>query len=101
MKYKLLQIKDWENNPYVFRGFSIAQKKNFSLTDYEVMYEGEIDGYNLNYTLEKLFDIFNMSHPEDFKGRSMSVSDVVELDGKMYYCDDFGFKEITEGGITK
>ena len=101
MKYKLLQIKDWENNPYVFRGFSIAQKKNFSLDDYEVVYEGEVEDYNIEYALEKLFDLFNICIPEDFEGRSMSVSDVVELDGKYYYCDDFGFKKITEGGITK
>ena len=97
MRYKLYQIKDVENCPYVFSGLSFAQKDNkFSLKDYEVVYSGEIDDYNIEYTLEKLFDIFNIYHPEDFTGRSMSVSDVVELDGEYYYCDHVGFKKITD-----
>ena len=91
MKYKLLQIKDWQNNPYVFRGFSIAQKNGFSLDDYEVVYAGELEGDNI---LEQLFNMFNIAHPEDYKGRSMSISDVVEIEGKYYYCDPIGFKEI-------
>jgi hypothetical protein len=36
-----------------------------------------------------------MSHPSDFRGHSLSVSDVVYLDGKYYYCDSFGYKELT------
>ena len=97
MRYTLFQIKDVENCPYVFSGFNFAQKDNkFSLKDYEVVYSGEIDDYNIEYTLEKLFEIFNIYHPEDFTGRSMSVSDVVELDGEYYYCDHVGFKKITD-----
>ena len=101
MKYKLLQIKDWQNNPYVFRGLSTAQKYGFSLADYEVVYEGELEEYDVEYALELLFSYFNLNFAKDYKGRSMSISDVVELDGKYYYCDNFGFKEITEGGIIK
>lgn len=99
MKYKLYQIKDVENCSYVFSGLSFAQKDNkFSLNDYEVVYEGEIDNYNIKYTLETLFEIFNIYQlqPKDFKGRSMSVSDVVELGGDYYYCDHIGFKKITD-----
>jgi hypothetical protein len=97
MKYKLYQIKDVENCSYIFSGFNFAQKdKKFSLNDYEVVYEGEIEDYSIEYTLEKLFDMFNIFYPEDFKGRSMSVSDVVELEGVYYYCDHIGFKKITD-----
>ena len=94
MKYKLLQIKDWENNPYVFRGFSTAQKHGFSLDDYEVVYEGELEEYDVEYALELLFSYFNLNFAKDYKGRSMSISDVVEIEGKYYYCDPIGFKEI-------
>ena len=95
MKYKLLQIKDWENNPYVFRGFSTAQKHGFSLADYEVVYEGEVKD---NYTavLEDFFTLFNVFRPNDFTGRSMSISDVVELDGEYYYTEAFGFKKLSK-----
>ena len=102
MKYKLLQIKDWRPSKYVFRNWETALKNNFSLDDYKVVYEGEVEDLTVDAALEKLFILFNVYHPEDFEGEwSMSVSDVVVLDGKYYYCDDFGFKEITEGGITK
>jgi hypothetical protein len=96
MRYKLLQIKDWEHNPYIFRGFDIAQKHSLSLKDYEVVYEGEVEGPDVETILEKLFTLFNILYPEDFEGRSMSVSDVVELEGVYYYCDHIGFKKITE-----
>jgi hypothetical protein len=95
MKYKLLQIKDTENCSYLFSSFNFAQQKGFSIYDYEVIYEGEIEDYSIEYTLEKLFDIFNMYHPEDFRGHSMSVSDIVELNGEYYYCEHIGFKKIT------
>lgn len=96
MKYKLLQVKDWEHNPYVFRGFNIAQQKGFSLNDYEIVYEGEVEDVDVETMLEKLFTLFNIFHPEDFEGRSMSVSDVVELGEDYYYTDIYGFKKITE-----
>jgi hypothetical protein len=72
MKYKLLQIKDVENCSYVFSGFNFAQQKGLSLVDYEVVYEGIIEDYSIEYTLEKLFDIFNIYCPEDFKHKKDS-----------------------------
>lgn len=51
-------------------------------------------------TLEALYIKFNIAHPEDFSGRSLSLSDVVVLrcDGKAaaYYVDRFGFQEVPE-----
>lgn len=44
--------------------------------------------------MEEVFHLFNFDHPVDFTGRSMSVSDVVETDGKFYFCDSVGFREI-------
>lgn len=100
MRYRLLQIKDVENCSYVFSGFNFAQKHGLSLKDYEVVYEGEVEGEEVETTLEKLFTLFNIFHPEDFEGRSMSVSDIVQLDRETYceyyYTDTFGFKKITE-----
>ena len=45
-----------------------------------------------NTGLEDLFYEFNMEHPQDYKSRSMSVSDAVEIDGRLFFCDSFGFK---------
>ncbi len=47
---------------------------------------------------EEMFVKFNANLPEGYKGRSMSVSDVVEYesDGRsnFYYCNSIGFKNI-------
>lgn len=49
-------------------------------------------------TLEDAYSMFNTLQPLDYKGRSMSVSDVIGVieddKTKYYYCDSFGFKEI-------
>lgn len=51
-------------------------------------------------TLEALYTKFNIAHPEDFAGRSLSLSDIVvfRCDGKAaaYYVDRFGFQEVPE-----
>ena len=93
MKYKIKQIKDAENCEYAFRHYNWVKDK-IDLKDYEVVYDGELDGQEMPNALEELFDIFNVRRPEDFKGRSMAVSDIVEVEGKNYYCDAIGWKEL-------
>lgn len=94
MEYKIKQIKDLKNCDYAFEHYDWCKDK-INLNDYEVVYEGEIEvGTDPTSTLEKLFEIFNIAHPEDFNGHSLSVSDIVELDGKNYYCDAFGWVEL-------
>lgn len=62
---------------------------------YEMVYEGEVEAE----TTEDIFIVFNVKFPKDYKGRSLSVSDVVEIiksDSKneFYFCDTIGFKRI-------
>ena len=93
MKYKIKQIKDVENCAYAFKHYEWA-KNVLDLKDYEVVYEGELDYPEMPNALEELFEIFNVKRPKDFERRSMSISDVVEIDGKNYYCDAIGWKEL-------
>ena len=93
MNYKIKQIKDVENCEYVFRHYNWVKDK-INLDDYEVVYEGELDYQEMPNVLEELFEIFNNRRPKDFEGRSMSISDIVEIDGKNYYCDFVGWKEL-------
>ena len=93
MKYKIKQIKDIGNCEYAFRHYNWCKEK-INLDDYEVVYEGELYYPEMPNALEELFEIFNIRRPEDFKGRSMSVSDIVEVDGKNYYCDAAGWVEL-------
>ena len=96
--FKIHQIKDIENTDYAFRGFK-PDKFNFS--DYEERYEMEfVSGMEQTdlEICETIFTIFNLRTPEDFKGHSLSVSDVIELTRngrtKFYYCDICGFVRI-------
>lgn len=41
--------------------------------------------------LEQVFSIFNTAHPAGYCGRSLSVGDVVQLEGRHYLCAVFGF----------
>jgi hypothetical protein len=97
VKYQIMQIEDVEHCDYVFRGYA---KEKFNIEDYEVAYEGEIQRTDEQDTdiCEILFYMFNVVRPKDFKGRSLSVSDVVVIiDGQyktMYYCDIVGWVQI-------
>lgn len=65
-------------------------------TIYDKVFAGEVECKSL----EDVYRIFNLNHPEGYRGRSLSVSDVVKVcDGDevkpgCYFCDSFGFKEI-------
>lgn len=68
-----------------------------NLKDYEVVYTGVIEPRDTAaQTLEDIFVMFNINHPADYQNRSMSVSDLVGLEGDgIYFCDSIGFKKIT------
>ena len=62
---------------------------------YRKAYEGTVEAENL----EDVFYIFNMAHPQDYRGRSLSVSDVIEVveesSSTFYYVDTIGFREVS------
>ena len=96
--FKIHQIKDIENTDYAFRGYD---PKKFNFKDYEERYEMEFESFDEKTNLEiceVIFHIFNMRRPEDFKGHSLSMSDVVELNRNgrknFYYCDMTGFVRV-------
>ena len=50
---------------------------------------------DVDVLLDEIFEIFNINKPEDFKGHSLSVEDIVEFDdGYVSICDAFGWREI-------
>lgn len=66
---------------------------------YDKMYEADISmlsGKSTGEKLESAFYVFNQERPEDFKGHSLSVSDVVVLDDTAYYVDSVGFKPLKD-----
>ena len=94
MKYTIYQV-DPHFCDYAFEWWDWC-KDEFNFSDYNLIYEGEIEVEDINKTLEDLFRIFNNERPSDFKGHSLSVSDLVEIDNKFYYCDSHGWIDITD-----
>lgn len=45
--------------------------------------------------LDYLFYVFNVEHPEDYRARSMSVSDVVEINQERYVCEGIGWRKVS------
>lgn len=102
MKIKIYQVNmERDENRVAFMAYeSLAKFQDSPDVDsriYDKVFEGEVNCF----TLEKLYEIFNREHPAGYKGRSMSVSDVVEIvdgtTGKSYFnfCDSFGFQQVS------
>ena len=111
-KYGIYQLKD---NPELdwFRFEGTEALKRMGITkdnldavkpeNYDLVYVGELSELSKDFislqtqgdTLEALYEKFNIDHPEDFKGHSLSVSDIVVLheNGKnsAHFVDSFGF----------
>lgn len=102
-KYHIYQLPDGDKY-HGIRFESMEQLKRdgvqLNLEDYQLVYEDTVDDFKGNDTLESLFTKFNIDHPEDFRGHSLSVSDVIviSVDGKdtAYFCDSYGFEEMPE-----
>lgn len=96
-KIKILQLsreKDKERE-FLFMDWEYVEKKGgINLSLYDTVYEMDFSSKSddVNGFLEDVFRKFNVSRPSDFKGHSLSVSDVIYVEGKGYYfCDSFGF----------
>lgn len=80
--------------------FMVLDGQQFKKVDYNIVYDGMIEDGKPISVLERLFEKFNIAHPEDFRGHSLSVGDIVVLDGVAYVCNSFGWDKIewTLGG---
>lgn len=98
MKLQILQLKSIpELRNYMFTSMSLLEKLNLKvdLNNYNEVYVDDlyssIFSKNIDI-LEEIYQKFNMGQkPESYKGHSLSVSDIVVLDGVNYYVDSFGF----------
>ncbi len=101
--FKIYQLPSGEKYHGVrFEDMEQLRKDGVQLNhdDYELVYEGIVGEFRGNATIEGIFTQFNTNHPENFRGHSLSVSDVIviSVDGKdtAYFCDSFGFTEMPE-----
>ena len=100
--FEIYQIKGGEETrDYRFEPFerltAVGKKPEFA--NYEKVYEANeamLTGKSTNEKLESAFYIFNQERPDDFRGHSLSVSDVVVMNDTAYYVDSVGFRQLNE-----
>ena len=96
--YSIYQL-DLSGNTDNLRFMSLdwVQGKGLSVDrdNYQMVYARQRES---GETLEDIYRRFNIGHPEDFRGHSLSVSDVLVLHEKgvdtAYYVDSIGFQEL-------
>ena len=98
--FSIYQLKPGDTTrDYRFEPLDAIRNNGLSVKpeNYEQVYTAPLTEKD---SLESIYTRFNIDHPADFKGHSLSVSDVVVLhqDGKdtAHYCDRFGFSQVPE-----
>lgn len=101
MKFRIYQVNtDRDKNRIAFMEYDSLERfqgtKNIDSSVYDKVFDGEDDLLTLN----DIFYKFNAEHPEGYTGRSLSVSDIVEIvssdiiESGFYFCDTVGFKQV-------
>lgn len=101
MDIKIYQINmDRDSNRVCFMSYDALPRfqdtQDIDSSIYDLVFEGTVEAKHL----EDVYHIFNTEHPEGYRGRSLSVSDVVEIpegadiEAGFYFCDSIGFKKI-------
>lgn len=106
-KYGIYQVKhNPELNHLRFEGTESLKRMGITKDsfdaikpeNYELIYVGELSELQEQTegeTLEAIYEKFNIDHPEDYRGHSLSVSDIVVLhqngENSAHFVDSFGF----------
>ena len=96
--FGIYQIKDdltGENYAFMNMSFIESHGMQIKKEDYKLVYVGELLG---NTSLDDIFERFNIDRPKDFRGHSLSVSDIVVLnDGEKvtaHFVDSISFEQM-------
>ena len=99
-RFGIYQLKGTdETRDFRYMAMDYLEMKGIPVSkeNYELVYTGELKE---GMSLDDIFTKFNIDHPADFTGHSLSVSDVVVLhqDGEntSHYVDSLGYREIPE-----
>ena len=102
--FTIYQLKDGEALHYHrFEPLERLEKSGLSVEpdNYSQVYTAPLpEGGSAQDKLNQIYERFNLNHPADFKGHSLSVSDIVVFheNGRdtAHYVDRFGFQEVPQ-----
>ncbi|MGN8654503.1 YodL domain-containing protein [Blautia obeum] len=99
-RYGIYQIIDGSpGREYEFMDLNFIERHGYQLRKeyYELIYS---DKMLYGDTLDSLYEKFNIAHPADYTGHSLSVSDIVVLNEngnvKAYFVDSISFRELPD-----
>lgn len=99
--YIIYQVREEaKNSRYImFSDYEFLQEngldKEVKKENYRPIYSGEVEDYESDIDcLDELYMKFQGRKPEGYSGHSLSMSDVIVLDERAYYCDSHGWQEI-------
>ena len=100
--FAIYQLRDNDDTARLrYMNSEYLEKKGLSVQkeNYAAVYAGDLDrGGDTQDRLNELYETFNIRRPEDFRGHSLSVSDIVALKQNgvvsCHYVDSWGFKEL-------
>lgn len=92
-----------ETRDYRFEGMESLQEHGLAVEheNYDLIYTAPLTvGGDTDTQLDKLYEKFNLDHPADYRGHSLSVSNIVAIrqDGTLscHYVDSFGFTPVPD-----
>ena len=99
-RFGIYQLKDIEEARDIhFMGMDYLESKGVVVKkeNYDLLYTAPLEE---GTSLEDIYTRFNIDRPADFRGHSLSVSDVVVLhqngENTTHYVDSFGYREVPE-----
>lgn len=106
-KYSIYQVKRGEEYSRLsFNSWNELKKFNlpFDKNNYEEVYGGYVSDVSRSQgrrvILDNIYTKFNIDRPEDFRGHSLSVGDVIELEdnnvSSAFYVDSYGMADVTD-----
>ena len=102
--YAILQLRDIDETrreQFASLDYLHRQGKEPDIDHYEIVYTADLPTFtDRDVMLESLYTKFNIDHPADFTGHSLSVSDIVALKTggvvSFHYVDFVGFTELKD-----
>ena len=104
-RYAIFQLKDDEKlRDYHFSNSKYLKNHGMYIDreNYNRVYRGRLQE---NETLDDIYKRFNVDHPQDFRGHSLSVGDIVAVKKngtiRAYFVDSFGFTVVPDFTLSR
>ena len=95
IEVEIFQLPD--GHPLKFLVYRYFPLNSFKREDYFLVYYCYREDA---YTQDDAFEEFNSRLPSDFRGHSLSVGDIVSINGQEFFCDSIGWIPVVDGQLV-